>query len=419
MTEAGGTTNFPRVALAARSPLRRRGSIYAVVLGITMLITVIGIGALATSRVTARAASAATEWQEAGCLAFSAVEHAIAKLNADAANAPDTWRSAYTSGQTGFTVPFGNGAMSWALVDEEDKLIADDYIDPLKVYGIGRVGKVTRVYSARLTPAGTGIDVLRTAFHAAGAIEVGGATVVIDGPASTNGNLNIATGGITGNGGSEVAGAGGTTVAPAKPMPSAGAFGLYQLRATVIDPSAAATGAFQPGLLTASSNPYGAANADGIYYLRPPATVTILQVRSSRIQGTLVIEAAENTNSQELEILGDNFWEPHTRAYATLVARGFRAVRVYGVVPPFSDASGTDPSELRGLFHLIGTSEVLLGDATYFSGCLVADGRVTTNGTVGLRADPALLKIPPMGYSRGNKLLLVPGSWKWDAPPGP
>src|SRR5687768_2619126 len=118
----------------ARRPLRRRGSIYAMVLAITMLITVIGVGALATSRVTARAASASTHWQEAGCLAFSAVEHAIARLNAEATSAPATWRSAYTSGQTGYTTELGNGWMSWSLVDEDDGSIVDDYADPLKVY---------------------------------------------------------------------------------------------------------------------------------------------------------------------------------------------------------------------------------------------------------------------------------------------
>src|SRR5688572_5792426 len=114
-------------ASAIRRPLRRRGSVYAMVLGITMLITVIGVGALATSRVTARAAAASTDWQEAGCLAFSAVEHAIAKLNADAVISPDTWRNPYVSGQTGFTCTLGGGTMSWALVDEDDGSVADDY----------------------------------------------------------------------------------------------------------------------------------------------------------------------------------------------------------------------------------------------------------------------------------------------------
>ena len=422
MTHTAGHNVAPRVTAAAvatrRPPLRRRGSIYAMVLGITMLITVIGVGALATSRVTARAASAATDWQDAGCLAFSAVEHAIAKLNAEAPAAPDTWRNAYTSGQTGFSTALGGGRMSWTLVDEDDGLIADDYADPLKVYGIGRVGKVTRVYSAQLITAGSGLDVLRTAFHADGGIALGGATIVIDGPASTNGDLNVGSGSLKGNGGSEVAGEGGAVVAPAKPMPSPAVFDLYKLRATVIDSSAAATGSFEPGVLSAGQNPYGAENAAGIYYLRLPSTISMLQIRSSRINGTLVIEAADNNNSQELEILGDTFWEPHAGGYATLLVRGLQKVRIYGAVAPFTDSSGTEPSELRGLFHLIGTSEVLLGDATYIKGCVVNDGRLTTTGTVAVSADPALLTDPPLGYTRGDQVVLVPGSWKWDALPG-
>lgn len=406
------------VSRGARRPLRRRGSIYAMVLGITMLITVIGIAALATSRVTARAASESTHWQEAGSLAFSAVEQAVGQLNAEGALAPDTWRNGYTSGQTGFTTSIKDGRMSWSLVDEGDGLIADDYADPIKIYGIGEVGRVRRVYSARLVPAGAGMDVLRTAFHAAGAVQVGGATTVINGPLSTNGDLTFSGGSLKGNGGSEVAGAGGATVAPAKPMPSPGVFDIYRDRATPIDSSVAAGGSIQPSPLNAQYSPYGAANPEGIYYLRLPGTITMLQVLSSRIKGTLVIEAAANTNSQELEILGASFWEPHNQRYPTLLVRGFQKVRIYGSMSPFSDSSGTYPSEIRGVVHLIGAAEVLLGDATYMDGCLIADGRITTNGTVAITADPDLLLNPPLGYRIGDRVALVPGSWKWDAPPG-
>jgi hypothetical protein len=393
-----------------RRPLRRRGSIYAMVLGITMLITVIGVGALATSRVTARSAAAATDWQEAGCLAFSAVEHAIAKLNADAAASPDTWRNAYTSGKTGFTIPFGNGRMSWTLVDE-DNLIADDVADPLKVYGTGRVGKVTRFYSARLTVAGSGIDVLRAAVHASAGIALNGPTAVIDGPASTDGSLSINAGGsLKGNGGSEAVGAG----AASKPMPSVAVFGLYKDRATIIPSSVAAGGSMQPGVLSAASNPYGAANAEGIYYLQLPDTVSTLQILSSSIQGTLLIESAAGVGVQTVELRGAMFWQPRADR-AAMITKGIQTVAVYGETAACADGN---PSELRGLFHLIGTSTVQLNDATYLHGCLVADGNVQTFGSVAVQADPALLRAPPLGYGRGDRVALVPGSWRWDAPPG-
>jgi hypothetical protein len=379
---------------------------------------VIGVGALATSRVTARASAASTHWQEAGCLAFSAVEQAVAKINADAPLAPDTWRNAYASGQTGFTIPFGKGRMSWALVDEEDRSIADDYGDPLKVYGIGQVGAVRRVYSARLTAAGSGVDVLRTAFHAAGGLSLGGPTVVIGGPASTNGSLVLNGGGLRGNGGSEVAGGGGSAVAAVKPMPSAGVFELYKLRATVIPSAAVAGGTMQVAPLSAASNPYGDANPDGIYYVRLPDTISTLQILSSRVKGTLLVEAAPGNTAQAVELMSPSSWEPHRADLPTLITKGVATVRVYGAIAPYAEGGTSYPSELRGLFHLIGTADVQLNDATYLKGCLVADGTITTSGTVAAAADPALLAAPPVGYSRGNRVVLVPGSWKWDAPPG-
>jgi hypothetical protein len=302
-------------------------------------------------------------------------------------------------------------------VDEDDGAIADDYADPMKVYGIGTVGQVRRVYSAQLTVAGSGVDVLRTAVHGSTGLSLNGPTTFVDGPASTNGTLAINVGGsLKGNGGSEAVASG----AAAKPMPSPAVFELYRNYkggATVIPSSAAAGGTIQPGVLSATSNPYGEANAEGIYYLRLPDTVTTLQILSSRIEGTLLIEAAAGGGLQTVELRGTMFWAPHRPDRAALITKGVHTVAVYGETAAHVDAGGTHPSELRGLFHLIGTTSVLLNNATYLKGCLVADGEVQTSGAVAITADRKLLADPPLGYGRGNRAVLVPGSWRWDSPP--
>ncbi len=381
------------------------------VLGMSMLITVIGLGALATQRVTTRAANAATDWQESGVLAFSAVEHAVAKLGADAVAAPTTWRDAYSSGAVAFSTNFGRGTMKWVLVDEDDGLLNDDYCDTMKLYGVGMVGSTKRVYSVQLGTGGGGIDALRTAFHAAGGVALNGPTVVVGGPVSTNGNLTNAAN-QRGSAGNEVAGAGGTS-SPAKQMPGATAFDTYKSRSTTIGTFVAAGGTMQPGTLSAADNPYGDENADGIYYIRLPDTISTLTISASHISGTLLVEAAAGSMNQTVVIDGPLLWEPSRASLASMITKGIRTIWVNGSITPYDGG----PSELRGLFHTIDSTDVQFNNATFLKGCWIADGTITTSGAVGVTATPSLLTTVPLGYSKGTLITPVAGSWKWDAPP--
>src|SRR4051812_43364461 len=149
----------------------RRGGAYILVLGVAMLITVIGMGALMTTRLAARDANSSTDWEEAGTLAQAGVEHAISYLNAKVTASPATWRSAftsYTSGAYTFTQSAGRGTFAWVVKDEVDGNFSNNYVDPFRVYGIGKVGLATRVYSVQVVPAGSPLDVLRCGLHAGG-----------------------------------------------------------------------------------------------------------------------------------------------------------------------------------------------------------------------------------------------------------
>src|SRR5437773_2595349 len=53
---------------------KRRGSVYLLVLGTAMLVTIVGVGALTVARVSARTMAASSDWEEAGVLAVSATE---------------------------------------------------------------------------------------------------------------------------------------------------------------------------------------------------------------------------------------------------------------------------------------------------------------------------------------------------------
>ena len=72
------------------------------VLGLAMVLTVIGVGAVAVGRAGTRTMNDSADWFEAKSLAFSAVEHALAKITSDT-----TWRTDF-NGQT-VTKPLGRG----------------------------------------------------------------------------------------------------------------------------------------------------------------------------------------------------------------------------------------------------------------------------------------------------------------------
>jgi hypothetical protein len=359
---------------------------------------------------------------EAGAIAYSAVEHAVAKLNADAAAAPSTWRTNYTDGAVAFSSGFGRGTMRWVLMDgqglladgtrspADDRVIADDYAEDLTVYGIGQIGATKRVFSVRLSAGGDALDVLRCAVHTTGGVTLNGPTYIAGGPLSTAGTYSPGTH-LRGGGGNETG---------SKPMPSTGVFDTYKNMATALPTAVAGDGDYSPSTLSATNNPDGDENPEGIYYLLTPGSISSLQIGPSRIKGTLVVEAANS--SQILRVAGDILWEPHSSRYPILIAKGFRRVRIEGSVDPFSYGGAEHPSELRGLIHMIGGEEFQLYDAAYIRGCVLVDGAALTVGAVtavGVNRDPQLLLEPPVGYARGNKLVPAPGSWQWaPVPPG-
>lgn len=135
---------------------RRRGSIYAVVLAMAILVSLIGLSAVAVGRINLRTASAGNDSATAELLALSAVEHAIAVLNTEAA-----WRgnSLYSAEQPTDALALGNGSFTWKLRDELDgdiRLSAGG-IQPVRVFGTGAAGDARRTYSVVLVPTGTNL----------------------------------------------------------------------------------------------------------------------------------------------------------------------------------------------------------------------------------------------------------------------
>jgi len=133
---------------------RNRGSIYAVVMALAILVSLIGLSAVAVGRINLRTASAGGDASTAELLALSAVEHATAVINSNS-----QWRSTYVNDTETSSMPLGAGSFTWKLQDEldSDLRLSVGGLQPARLFGIGRVGDARRMYSVVLVPTGTNL----------------------------------------------------------------------------------------------------------------------------------------------------------------------------------------------------------------------------------------------------------------------
>src|SRR5687768_4302680 len=89
---------------------RRRGSIYAVVISMAILVSLIGLSAVAVGRINLRTAAAGADGANAELLAFSAIEHATTVVNTTSG-----WRSDPTHAHDVESpkMNLGVGSFSW------------------------------------------------------------------------------------------------------------------------------------------------------------------------------------------------------------------------------------------------------------------------------------------------------------------
>jgi hypothetical protein len=412
------------------------------VLGITLIVTVLGMGALTLSRVSGKTIGLGNDWEQAGTLAFSATEHAVSHINAAAAASPMTWRAAFVSRQTAFTQTVGRGTFSWALKDETDGNLAADYLRVIRIYGIGTVGSVTRVYSVQIMPGGSPLDVLRTALHSTGAVKLGGSTQSTSGPISSAGNIALSGSVRSSLEAMSVSGSASglgsvTTPAPAKRMPSASVFDSLMEEATAISYASLSGGKMQKRLLSATANPYGAANAKGIYSISLAGNES-LTITNCRIVGTLLIKGA---NKNTIKFDGPIAWEAGPAGLPIVIISAKAAdisfsgnpkwltendigVNLNPAGTPYdgstdSDKSDSYPPYYGGIIHVTtaSTNSFIFKDNAYVTGTVIAACPVETTGTATFGQDSAAYADPPFGYAVGDAMTLVPGTWRWDTLP--
>src|SRR5258706_1570694 len=263
-----------RHSLVASRARRRRGTAYIFVLSLCILIAVVAVTLLSGSQIRARIIVANNDVTEASVLAESAVERVLTLLVSD-----PNWRTTYSNGIETTPITLGRGTISLKLVDEADGSLANDPTQPVRAYGIGRVGSTTRIYSVQLRPYDAPLDVLKTACHAGGNASTSSVISAAGGPFSANGTLTINSA-ATVNGNVEapvVSNLRGTVngavkVVPVKQLPSATVFDSYKAQATEILFSGISGGTITPNVLSPPVNPPGATNPQGISYIPAPST---------------------------------------------------------------------------------------------------------------------------------------------------
>jgi hypothetical protein len=422
--------------------------VYLAVLGVAMIASMIGVAALHVERTNLRAAAGRDDVARAQAAASSAVELAFTRIKAD-----PNWRSTYVHGVevplNGWT-PMGDLAkFKFALIDADGSLVdnvndVNDGNDPVTIRGIGAAGDVTCVTTVVIEPGQRGLNCLEVrTLHAGGRLRFeNDSTLATDQFISSNDRIEVQAGILNlfliEIGGSHVNGAAWSTgsisnrisqrfpnQSPAREMPDAAAVFDHYLRVgTRIDIASIPSRTLRRVVLSANSNPYGAANPQGIYII--DCAGQQLTIRDARIQATLVLLNASATP----QILGRIHWEPSAPNYPALMVQGSlhmnwdgeqdlseatNGVSYNPVGTPYlnsqdADTSDNYPGVIQGLVYMTGNFTV--DKRSKRVGTTIVGGTATFTASSTLTYDSAPYNYPPPGFGAAGQMRVMPGSWR-------
>jgi hypothetical protein len=408
----------PRTPAPTLRRHQRRGGIYVFVLGSALLVMTIGLTSLLAARGQGRYAADEKDLVRARFIAQSGIELQMLAIGKDHA-----WRSSYGEGLWAANQPLDGGFVSLYGSDPYDADPSSGGFDPIVLSASARYGAARYMLSVQLIAPAQPLELLSTGVHATGPIQVkSGTTTVIGGPLSTNGNARI-DGTLEGDlhaatrsGSGTVTGTS-TVPAPAKPSPPSTVVNDYIALSTALPSSPT----LERVVLSPASNPYGAANANGVYRLVSATDVT---VRNLRVHGTLIIRAI----GKKVILENSVFLQSYRADYPALLieakdiqfnqdasARLSENALNTNFNPagtPYNGVADTDqldlyPCEIRGFVHVIGDLETTM--PFRLRGVLFCSGTIKTSDTAEFIRDPRLYVNPPVGY-------IEPGPMKPQSP---
>jgi Tfp pilus assembly protein PilX len=400
-----------RVASPRRRAHGRRGSTYLMVLGLAMIVTICGLGALAVGRIQLRAAAESQDWLEAQTLAFSAAEHAVARIKETS-----NWRTAFNGVTT--TQSLGRGTFQWSLADESDGDLTDEDSDPVVLLASATVNRASYSLKVDLAMTALALEALSTCVTVAQKVDVknGDSLTITGAPLSCNDDVknsgtiygDVHAGRITAHGTIE-----GTVVnpAPAKALPDSGVFDSYVALATTISPGGGKDLKIEEVVLSPTSNPWGAPNADGVYYIDTGNKDLI--IKKARIYGTLVIRSG----SRKVKLEDVVFLKNYREDYPALIVDGNVEMKYKSATKVLSesecdtnfnplgtpyddewdaDESDTYPNEVQGLVHV--TGDLKMKETARVRGVVIAEDQFVVEGDNEIIHDPSIPANPPVGY---------------------
>ncbi len=314
-----------RRSVSGRRHRGRRGSVYVLMLALAMIVTVAGLGTLLRLRVDHRLLALEQDWHHGGLLAQSAVDQALCTMSSDR-----WWREVYKDNESDFIpeMPLGRGAIAWRLEDPVDGKLEDESFHPVRIHGLGRVGRSVRVYSVMTWPSGRAP---RRAPHRGSRLRFADRRRCSRRPRGPGVEQRISHRSQPGPGARRRRGAVGHVsratspgASPCRRRPrscpcprSSTSTSPWRVEIKYGELSHAFGNDLRDALISPSSNPVKSdrTNPDGLYFIKVP-NLTTLKIRDCRIEGTLLIELG---SSSKLKVEEAVVWKSHRADFPALI----------------------------------------------------------------------------------------------------
>lgn len=415
---------------------RRRGSMYMMVLGCTMLVAIIGLTAASALRVELKTSTRYGDFTQARLLARSAFDWGFQQIKSDT-----NWRTNFPSGEWIHNQPMGTGMFSLYVTDPLDADLTDSVDDPLLLRGVGMQNDTRYELQVTMVSRAKPLECLGVALQSGSHMTYTSAVVNSDRLIASNANMastdsiintDVETyGSINGSGymGSAVSGA------ARRSMPDpAEAFTYYMTNGTYIDSSLLPTDAtgdpvLANVLLSPTSNPFGAPNPKGIYII--DSSLKNVTITNCRIVGTIVLPRP----GPDSKITGAIHWEAAIENFPILMVDGQITFNFDASIPlsesvadpstanfnppstPYlgvwdDDLLDTYPTVMRGLVYCADSANTLIGSHAKFEGVLVVGATTDLSGSVSLSYRSIYWNDPPPGFRDTPQMVVAPRSWR-------
>ncbi|MDX2132045.1 MAG: hypothetical protein SFY69_08335 [Planctomycetota bacterium] len=377
---------------------RRRGGVYALVLCVGVALTGLGIAALGIVRVQRTSAEAGGDAADARRAAASAFEIVCDVLHADPRGT--SWR-ADKGPYTAVNHADAGLRMAGTLADPAGDLTADTG-EPVRLEVLAAKGAARQGLRADALPSfGHLASVTAGCVWAGGSATFNGTTVFADDVIGANGAMHavsasvaapVAAGAITGSSFQR------STRVLTEPveMPGPGVVAAWSAMGTPIAYASLTGGELRDVVLSSSSNPFGAADPNGIYVI--DCRGAPVRLRECRIVGTLVlVDVGAGAQIMESVLL-----EPGAGGVSLIVdgsiaitqtstdfAESSLRVNLNPAGTPYRGVSDADQSDsypglLRGLIYA--TGDVACKGVVTIEGVLLVGRHFATEGRLTVRA---------------------------------